>query len=261
VAFFDPISGQVYCHHRVRGGLDLPGGHRDSGEGSAAEALLRECLLEELRVPDTLAARLRKYAKLEPHVQVVPRRKEVHVVSLWLVPATPEELAGIEQTDDGKSEAHSPAMRPFAELQAGTLYADALAAGLHDLNHRKLARRFGSSSIAAPTSSNATSSATAPVVPTVPPAAIGVPPGVGTPISTPAPAIPLPAGSPTSIEPPTPDAAKLERGIWFYRLTYPSRRGSVVRWFPSSRFSADELSEFEPLRSRWNDDHGTPPPF
>ena len=64
----------------------------------------------------------------------------MHVVSLWLVPATPEELAGIEQTDDGKSEAHSPAMRPFAEFQAGTLYADAVAAGLHDLNHRKLAK-------------------------------------------------------------------------------------------------------------------------
>ena len=96
-------------------------------------------------MPETLEARLRKYAKRTPHAQVVPRRDSVHVVFMWLVPATPEELAGIEQTDDGKSEAHSPALRPFAKFQAGTIYTDAVAAGLHDLNHKKLARRFGSS--------------------------------------------------------------------------------------------------------------------
>ena len=99
VAFFDPLTGEVYCHIRQAGGLDLPGGHRDQGETSAAAALLRECLEEELRVPASLASRLRKYAKRAPYVQVVPRRTAVHVVSLWLVPATPAELAGIEQTD------------------------------------------------------------------------------------------------------------------------------------------------------------------
>jgi 8-oxo-dGTP pyrophosphatase MutT (NUDIX family) len=118
VAFFDPLTGEVYSHVRRAGGLDLPGGHRDQGEASAAEALLRECLTEELRVPASLASRLRKYAKRAPYVQVVPRRTAVHVVSLWLVPATPAELAGIEQTDDGKREAHSPELRPFATFQA-----------------------------------------------------------------------------------------------------------------------------------------------
>ena len=114
VAFFDPLTGEVYSHIRKAGGLDLPGGHRDQGETSAAAALLRECLAEELRVPLSLASRLRKYAERAPYMQVVPRRTAVHVVSLWLVPATPAELAGIEQTDEGKREAHSPELRPFA---------------------------------------------------------------------------------------------------------------------------------------------------
>ena len=66
VAFFDPLTGELYCHIRQAGGLDLPGGHRDQGETSAAAALLRECLEEELRVPASLASRLRKYAKRPP---------------------------------------------------------------------------------------------------------------------------------------------------------------------------------------------------
>ena len=66
VAFFDPLTGEVYSHVRKDGGLDLPGGHRDRGEASAAVALLRECLSEELRVPASLASRLRKYAKRAP---------------------------------------------------------------------------------------------------------------------------------------------------------------------------------------------------
>ena len=32
------------------------------------------------------------------------------------------------------------------------------------------------------------------------------------------------------------EAAKYERGHWFYRLTFPSRKGSTTRWFPSSRY-------------------------
>ena len=262
VAFFDPVSGQVYCHHRIRGGLDLPGGHRDTGEGSAAEALLRECLLEELRVPDTLEARLRKYAKRAPHVQVIQRRDAVHVVSLWLVPATPEELAGIEQTDDGKSEAHSPALRPFAEFRANTPYADAVAAGLHDLNHKKLARRFGPPAGSASSSGPRPAAAVPPAAPTALPTAFPSPavlPSTGMPTSPPTPAVPTPPGPPATPDAPAPDAAKYERDVWFYRLTYPSRRGNVTRWFPSSRFSSDELSKFEPLRSRWNDDCEPPP--
>ena len=105
-AFFNPLTGEVYCHHRRRGGLDLPGGHRDQGEDSAAAALIRECLVEELRLPATLATRLRKYAALTPQVQTIVRRGATHVVSLWLIPASAAELASIEQTDDGKSEAH-----------------------------------------------------------------------------------------------------------------------------------------------------------
>ena len=240
--------------------MDLPGGHRDRGEGSAAEALLRECLLEELRVPETLEARLRKYAKRAPHVQVVPRRNSVHVVSLWLVPATPEELAGIDQTDDGKSEAHTPAMRPFAEFQAGTLYADAVAAGLHDLNHKKLARRFGSSRATTPSPSGAASSTllvAAQPLPSPAPAAL---PLADLPNPLPASAVLPSAVPPDTPATPAPDAAKYERDVWFYRLKYPSRRGSITRWFPSSRFSADELSRFAPLRSIWSDDLSTPPP-
>ena len=91
VAFFDPLTGEVYSHTRKAGGLDLLGGPRDQGETSAAAALLRECLAEELRVPASLASRLRKYAKRAPYVQVVPHRTAVHVVSLWLVSATPAE--------------------------------------------------------------------------------------------------------------------------------------------------------------------------
>ena len=135
---------------RRAGGLDLPGGHRDQGETSAAEALLRECLTEELRVPASLASRLRKYAKRAPYVQVVPRRTAVHVVSLWLVPATPAELAGIEQTDDGKREAHSPELRPFATFQAESPYAEAFATGLRGLHFRRDLRQFGATETSLP---------------------------------------------------------------------------------------------------------------
>jgi hypothetical protein len=188
----------------------------------------------------------------------------VHVVSLWLVPATPEELAGIEQTDDGRSEAHSPALRPFAEFRASTPYADAVAAGLHDLNHKKLARRFGSPTGSASSSSLAvTGPRPAAALPPAATAALptadqspAVLPSTGMPTSPPIPAVPPSTGPPATPDAPTPDAAKYERDTWFYRLTYPSRRGSVTRWFPSSRFSSDGLSQFEPLRSRWNDDQG-----
>ena len=84
-----------------------------------------------------LAGRLRKHAKLDPHVQVVHFRTAIHVVPLWLIPVSAVELAAIEQTDDGKSEAHSPAMRPFSEFSAGTRYAEAFAAGICELNYSK----------------------------------------------------------------------------------------------------------------------------
>jgi 8-oxo-dGTP pyrophosphatase MutT (NUDIX family) len=222
VAFFDPLTGEVYSHVRQRGGLDLPGGHRDQNETSAAAALLRECLSEELRVPATLATRLRKYAKRAPYVQVVPRRTAVHVVSLWLVPATPAELAGIEQTEEGRREAHSPAMRPFATFQAESPYAEALTEGLRALRFSKDLNRFAAAEEM--TAEVAADQASPP-----PPADAHPPP------------------------PPTPDAAKYERGHWFYRLTFPSRKGSTTRWFPSSRYSASELEEMAPLRACWGD--------
>ena len=220
VAFFDPLTGEVYSHVRRAGGLDLPGGHRDQGETSAAEALLRECLTEELRVPASLASRLRKYAKRAPYVQVVPRRTAVHVVSLWLVPATPAELAGIEQTDDGKREAHSPELRPFATFQAESPYAEAFATGLRGLHFRRDLRQFGATETLAAHVAADQASASQP-----------------------------PDSDPT---PPSPDAAKYERGHWFYRQTFPSRKGSNTRWFPSTRYSKSELEEMAPLRVLWN---------
>ena len=221
VAFFDPLTGEVYSHVRQNGGLDLPGGYRDQGETSAAAALLRECLSEELRVPATLASRLRKYAKRPPYVQVVPRRTAVHVVSLWLVPATPAELAGIEQTEEGRREAHSPAMRPFAAFQAESPYAEALTEGLRALRFRRDLNQF-SAAEEMTAEVAADQAASAPPVDTQPP------------------------------PPPTPDAAKYERGHWFYRLTFPSRTGSTTRWFPSSRYSDPELEAMAPLRAQWN---------
>ena len=178
-------------------------------------------------------------------------------------------MAGIEQTDDGKSEAHSPALRPFAEFRASTPYADAVAAGLHDLNHKKLARRFGSPSGSASSSSWAVPgprpvAATPPRAPTVLPTADqshDVPPSTGLPTPPPSPAVPPSTGQPATPDAPAPDAAKYERDTWFYRLTYPSRHGDVTRWFPSFRFSSDELSRFEPLRSQWNDDRNPPPSY
>jgi hypothetical protein len=136
-----------------------------------------------------------------------------------LIPATAAELAAIEQTEDGKSEAHSPAMRPFTEFKAATPYAEALTSGIRDLNYPKLLRRFG----------RPRESATEP--PVVP--AVAVPPADTNQV---------------------PDAAKYERGIWFYRLTYPARNGAAprTRWFPSSRYTAEELSSFNDLRSAWN---------
>ena len=221
VAFFDPLTGEVYCHIRQAGGLDLPGGHRDQGETSAAAALLRECLKEELRVPASLASRLCKYAKRAPYVQVVPRRTAVHVVSLWLVPATPAELAGIEQTDEGKREAHSPALRPFATFQAETPYAEAVTNGLRDLNFRRDLNQFGAAEEMAAHVASDQASAAQP-----------------------------PRAEPTSPAPP--DAAKYERSHWFYRQTFPSRNGSTTRWFPSTRYSTSELEQMAPLRASWN---------
>ena len=202
-------------------------GHRDQGENSAAAALIRECLVEELRLPATLATRLRKYAALTPQVQTIVRRGATHVVSLWLIPASAAELAAIEQTDDGKSEAHSPAMRTFAEFKAATPYAEALTSGIRNLNYPKLLRRFGPSSTGAPD----------------PPADAAVP--------VPAPAV---AAQPALASDPVPDAAKYERGIWFYRLVYPARGGAPPRsrWFPSSRYSAEELLSFDALRAAWD---------
>jgi 8-oxo-dGTP pyrophosphatase MutT (NUDIX family) len=218
VAFFDPLTGEVYCHVRKDGGLDLPGGHRDRGETSAAAALLRECLSEELRVPAALASRLRKYAKRTPYVQIVPRRSAVHVVSLWLVPATPAELAAIEQTEEGKREAHSPEMRPFATFQAATPYAEALSAGLRALNFRRDLNHFDEAEAMA---TNVATESTAQ------------------------------APSARPLQTTVPDAAKYERGHWFYRLTFPSRKGSTTRWFPSTRYSPSELEEMASLRDQW----------
>ena len=221
VAFFDPLTGEVYSHIRQAGGLDLPGGYRNQGESSAAAALLRECLKEELRVPASLASRLCKYAKRAPYVQVIPRRTAVHVVSLWLVPATPAELAGIEQTDEGKREGHSPALRPFATFQAETPYAEAVTNGLRDLNFRRDLNQFGAAEdMAARVASDQASSAQPP------------------------------RSEPTSPAPP--DAAKYERSHWFYRHTFPSRTGSTTRWFPSTRYSTSELEQMAPLRASWN---------
>ena len=220
VAFFDPLTGEVYSHVRKDGGLDLPGGHRDKGETSAAATLLRECLVEELRVPATLASRLRKYAKRKPLVQIVPRRSAVHVVSLWLVPATPAELAGIEQTEEGQREGHSPEMRPFSTFQAVTPYAEALSAGLRALNFRKDLNQF--------------SDAEAMAAKVVTESAEQAPSA--------------------KLFPPTgPSAAKYERGHWFYLLTFASRKGQTTRWFPSTRYSANELEEMAPLRAQWTD--------
>ena len=121
-------------------------------------------------------------------------------------------------------------MRPFAEFKAATPYAEALTAGICDLNYPGLLRRFGSLGTAAP-DLHAPDPAALPTV-----------------------ELPHPATDPT------PDAAKYERGIWFYRLVYPARGGAASRsrWFPSSRYSPDELLSSAPLRSAWNHPAQTP---
>ena len=63
------------------------------------------------------------------------------------------------------------------------------------------------------------------------------------------------AAQPPSAEPTSsasPDAAKYERGHWFYRQTFPSRNGSTTRWFPSTRYSKSALEQMAPLRARWS---------
>ena len=118
-------------------------------------------------------------------------------------------------------------MRTFAEFKAVTPYAEALTSGIRDLNYPKLLRRFGPSSTGAPD----------------PPADAAV--------SVSAPAV---AAQPALASDPVPDAAKYERGIWFYRLVYPARGSAPPRsrWFPSSRYSAEELLSFGALRAAWD---------
>ena len=56
-----------------------------------------------------------------------------------------------------------------------------------------------------------------------------------------------------------PSAAKFERGEWLYLLTFPSRKGPVPRWYPSSRFSAAESDHLAALRAAATPRVGLPP--
>ena len=63
------------------------------------------------------------------------------------------------------------------------------------------------------------------------------------------------AAQPPNQEPtasPSPEAAKYKRGHWFYHQTFPSRKGSNTRWFPSTCYSEKELEEMAPLRASGN---------
>ena len=145
VAFVDTNTGNLYFHHRNDGGLDLPGGHRDVGEASAACALIRECVVEELRLPSTLEARLREHAAHPPRTVVLQRRGDTHVVSVWVIPATAHELTQIEQTKEGRAEAHTPEVRSLKEFIAGSPYAVAIQKGLADLRAGSRQHQDGSS--------------------------------------------------------------------------------------------------------------------
>ena len=125
-----------------------------------------------------------------------------------------------KQTDEGKREAHSPEMRPFSTFQAVTPYAEALSAGLRALNFRRHLNHFNDAETMAA--------------------------NVATESAEQAPSVKL---FPST----GPDAAKYERGHWFYRLTFSSRKGSTTRWFPSTRYSPSELEEMAPLRTQWTD--------
>ena len=138
-------TGNLYFHHRNDGGLDLPGGHRDVGEASAACALIRECVVEELRLPSTLEARLREHAAHPPRTVVLQRRGGTHVVSVWVIPATARELTQIEQTKEGRAEAHTPEVRSLKEFIAGSPYAVAIQKGLADLRAESRQHQDGSS--------------------------------------------------------------------------------------------------------------------
>ena len=88
---------------------------------------------------------------------------------------------------------------PLRNSERGTPYADAVAAGLHDLNHKKLARRFGSPArLSLPSLAVAgpqPAAALPPSAPAVLPAVDPLPPlpslpSAGMPTSPPTPAVP-----------------------------------------------------------------------
>ena len=97
--------------------------------------------------------------------------------------------------------------------------------------------------------------AVAPSPTAAPPAA---PPAAAPPAAAPTTATPPVAASPAA-DATVPSAAKFERGEWLYLLTFPSRKGPVPRWYPSSRFSAAESDHLAALRAAATPRVGLPP--
>ena len=65
---------------------------------------------------------------------------------------------------------------------------------------------------------------------------------------------PAPEPAPLPVATPDPDfplAAKLNRGVWYYQLTLGGAQGlhgPRTRWYPETKFSAEELESFAYLR-------------
>ena len=128
VAFYHHPTMRVYCWHRIRGGLDLPGGTRDATDDDDGETLLRE-VNEEVTIPPSLLEKLHHAVYHSPPQgsALCYRRLSEDTVTVWAVAAELEELASITQTDEGRSEGSHPALRSLEHFLSVSPYADALS--------------------------------------------------------------------------------------------------------------------------------------
>ena len=143
VAFYDAESRQCFCWlKRIgstllgRGNLDLPGGPKENTDNTEVAAAVRACR-EDIELPSSIQLRMMPGVCRATRFTCIDKERSeddgVHSFTLWMIPATLDELRKIRQTSEGAYKGMQPGVYSLLDLAQTAPYGAAIADGLESI--------------------------------------------------------------------------------------------------------------------------------